>query len=123
VSRDGGQPVGGDHDVTKEMEAATSGKSDRAFHEPSEPPKRRIESACGTAADVRCEVVTLYEGGVYDLYKYKRYQDVRVVFVSRRKRRILRRRSRQFHLPPLRLGRSLRAHIRQRQAAAPRIPS
>jgi hypothetical protein len=29
---------------------------------------------------VRCDVVTLYQGGVYDLYKYKRYQDVRVVF-------------------------------------------
>jgi hypothetical protein len=68
-------------DVTKQMEAATSGKSDRAFHEAERAAKAQIESACGTAADVRCEVVTLYQGGVYDLYKYKRYQDVRVVFV------------------------------------------
>jgi hypothetical protein len=67
-------------DVTKQMEAATSGKSDRAFHEAERAAKAQIESACGTAADVRCEVVTLYQGGVYDLYKYKRYQDVRVVF-------------------------------------------
>ena len=29
---------------------------------------------------VRCEGVTLYQGGVSDLYKYKRYQDVRLVF-------------------------------------------
>jgi hypothetical protein len=68
-------------DVTKQIETATSGKSDRAFHEAERAAKAQIESACGTAADVRCEVVTLYQGGVYDLYKYKRYQDVRVVFV------------------------------------------
>jgi len=68
-------------DVTKQVEAATAGKSDRAFHEAERAVKAQIESACGTASDVRCQVVTLYEGGVYDLYKYKRYQDLRVVFV------------------------------------------
>ena len=67
-------------EVTSQMEAATAGKSDRAFHEAERSAKAKIESACGTAADVRCEVVKLYQGGVYDLYKYKRYQDVRVVF-------------------------------------------
>jgi hypothetical protein len=67
-------------DVTKQIEAATAGKSERAFHEAERAAKAKIESACGTAADVRCEVVTLYEGGLYDLYKYKRYQDLRVVF-------------------------------------------
>jgi len=68
-------------DVTKQIEAATAGKSDRAFHDAERAAKAQIESACGTAADVRCQVVTLYQGGVYDLYKYKRYQDLRVVFV------------------------------------------
>ena len=67
-------------DVTKQIDAATSGKSDRAFHEAERAAKAQIESACGTAADVRCQVVTLYQGGVYDLYKYKRYQDLRLVF-------------------------------------------
>jgi hypothetical protein len=67
-------------DVTAQMEAATTGKSDRAFHEAERAAKAKIESACGTAQDVRCQVVTLYQGGVYDLYKYKRYQDIRVVF-------------------------------------------
>jgi Peptidase S46 len=67
-------------DVTQQVEAATAGKSERAFHEAERAIKAHIESACGTAADVRCQVVTLYAGGVYDLYKYKRYQDVRVVF-------------------------------------------
>src|SRR3984885_441702 len=67
-------------DVTKEMDAATAGKSGHDFHEAERMAKAKLESACGTAADVRCQVVTLYEGGVYDLYKYKRYQDIRVVF-------------------------------------------
>jgi hypothetical protein len=67
-------------DVTAQMETATAGKSERAFHEAERTAKAKIESACGTAEDVRCQVVTLYQGGVYDLYKYKRYQDIRVVF-------------------------------------------
>ena len=67
-------------DVTAQVNAATAGKADRAFHEAERAMKAQIESGCGTAADVRCQVVTLYEGGVYDLYKYRRYQDVRIVF-------------------------------------------
>jgi V8-like Glu-specific endopeptidase len=67
-------------DVTKQIEAATAGKSDRAFHDAERAAKAQIESACATAQDVRCQVVTLYAGGEYDLYKYRRYQDVRVAF-------------------------------------------
>jgi len=29
---------------------------------------------------MRCDVVTLYSGAMYDLYKYKKYDDVRLVF-------------------------------------------
>jgi hypothetical protein len=39
-----------------------------------------IEKACATAANRRCDVVTLYSGAMYDLYKYKKYTDVRLVF-------------------------------------------
>jgi hypothetical protein len=67
-------------DVTAQINAATAGKSGQAFHEAERAAIAKTESACGTAADVRCQVVTLYQGGVYDLYKYKRYQDLRVVF-------------------------------------------
>src|SRR5579862_1715825 len=67
-------------EVTKQMQSALEGKSGREFHEAERAAKARIESSCGTAADVRCQVITLYHGGVYDLYKYKRYQDIRVVF-------------------------------------------
>ena len=34
----------------------------------------------GAEEAVRCDVVSLYHGGVYDTYKYHRYQDVRLVF-------------------------------------------
>ena len=67
-------------DVTRQVQSATAGKSDRAFHEAERAAKARIERACGRSADLRCQVVALYNGAVYDLYKYKRYQDLRVVF-------------------------------------------
>ncbi len=40
----------------------------------------RLESQCSDPAkNIRCETVTLYSGGLYHLYKYKKYTDVRLV--------------------------------------------
>jgi hypothetical protein len=39
-----------------------------------------VEKDCATATGQRCDVVTLYSGEVYNLYKYKKYTDVRLVF-------------------------------------------
>src|ERR1035441_9865871 len=39
-----------------------------------------IEKECAAASGLRCDVVTLYSGEVYNLYKYKKYTDVRLVF-------------------------------------------
>jgi hypothetical protein len=39
-----------------------------------------LEKSCGSEANVRCDVVTLYAGGLYHLYKYRQYTDVRLVF-------------------------------------------
>jgi hypothetical protein len=39
-----------------------------------------IEKDCATASGLRCDVVTLYSGDVFHLYKYKKYTDVRLVF-------------------------------------------
>jgi len=39
-----------------------------------------IEKACAISTGLRCDVVTLYSGEVFDLYKYKKYTDVRLVF-------------------------------------------
>ena len=39
-----------------------------------------IESDCTKQTGMRCDVVTLYAGGMYNLYRYKKYTDVRLVF-------------------------------------------
>lgn len=39
-----------------------------------------LEKACAEETKLRCDVVTLYEGKVFDLYRYRRYTDVRLVF-------------------------------------------
>lgn len=40
----------------------------------------KIEKECAARTGNRCEVVTLYSGGQYHLYQYKKYGDVRLVF-------------------------------------------
>jgi hypothetical protein len=39
-----------------------------------------IENDCTKQTSLRCDVVTLYSGGMFHLYKYKKYSDVRLVF-------------------------------------------
>jgi hypothetical protein len=39
-----------------------------------------IEKDCATSTGLRCDVVPFYSGEVYNLYKYKKYTDVRLVF-------------------------------------------
>ncbi len=67
-------------DVTAEMNKATAGLEGQQFFEAQRGAMARLEKACQTSDALRCEVVTLYHGGIYDLYKYKRFQDVRLVF-------------------------------------------
>ncbi len=40
----------------------------------------QIEADCTKTSGLRCDAVTLYSGGQYNLYKYKKYTDVRLVF-------------------------------------------
>ncbi|MCC7074492.1 MAG: S46 family peptidase, partial [Deltaproteobacteria bacterium] len=67
-------------DVTKRVQAAVAGKSGAAFAEAQKAEFAKITKECATSDDVRCDVVTLYAGGAYNLYKYQRYQDVRLAF-------------------------------------------
>ena len=40
-----------------------------------------LENRCaGGAADIRCQVVTMYRGGQYKLYRFQHYTDLRLVF-------------------------------------------
>ena len=41
----------------------------------------KVESESTAATGLRSDVVTLYQGGLYNLYRYKKYTDVRLVFV------------------------------------------
>ncbi len=40
----------------------------------------QVEKDCSTGSGLRCDVVVFYSGQVYNLYKYKKYTDVRLVF-------------------------------------------
>jgi hypothetical protein len=55
------------------MSAAESGQAQRAA-------MSQVEKDCATATGLRCDVVIVYSGQVYNLYKYKKYTDVRLVF-------------------------------------------
>jgi hypothetical protein len=68
-------------DVTERINRATGGKDGAAFAAAMKAERAAIASECsGHDPNIRCDVVELYKGGVYDLYKYRRYQDVRLVF-------------------------------------------
>jgi hypothetical protein len=67
-------------DVTERMHKALEGKDGAAFSKAGRAEKAAIARECsGGDANIRCDVVSLYDGGVYKLYKYRRYQDVRLV--------------------------------------------
>ena len=74
-------------DVTSRIEAATKGQDDKTANETRKKTRTQIEQACEQASrkdrktgPLKCETVELYQGGQYYLYKYKRYDDVRLVF-------------------------------------------
>lgn len=63
-------------DVTERIRRETEGKDGDALGASL----ARIERECAERDDLRCDVMPLYNGGQYHLYKYKRYRDVRLVF-------------------------------------------
>lgn len=67
-------------DVTAQMTTATKGLTGAEFKSARKAEIAKLEKACATNPRIRCDVVSLYHGGRYDLYKYKRFQDVRLAF-------------------------------------------
>ena len=59
--------------VKADMSAADAGQAQRAA-------MSQVEKDCSVSTGLRCDVVTFYSGQVYNLYKYKKYTDVRLVF-------------------------------------------
>jgi hypothetical protein len=67
-------------DVTERVLTATRGLVDKAYIDAQRGETSKIEKECATSENLRCDVVNLYHGGRYHLYKYRRYQDTRLVF-------------------------------------------
>lgn len=68
-------------DVTARMQAAGAGLEGQAFTRARDAEAGRIEQeACGGDAGKRCQVVSLYRGGQFKLYTYRRYSDVRLAW-------------------------------------------
>ncbi len=76
----------GTENVTDTVSKATLGLSDTAANDARKSTLTALEQACeqsslrARSGKLRCQAVTLYEGGQYFLYKYKRYFDLRLVF-------------------------------------------
>ncbi|MFL6575435.1 MAG: S46 family peptidase [Povalibacter sp.] len=73
--------------VTDEVKAATAGLPDARANQVRKQTLSRLEAECVEASKknsktgpLACESVNLYQGGQYFLYKYHRYDDVRLVF-------------------------------------------
>ena len=68
-------------DVTQKVKSAAGAQAS-----PTEANRRRkgemsrLEKACAAETGNRCDVVTLYSGGEYHLYEYRKYTDIRLVF-------------------------------------------
>jgi len=67
-------------DVTADVQSAMAGKTGHEANRALHAKEAALQQSCGSDPSVRCDVVSLYHGGVYDLYRYKRYIDVRLVF-------------------------------------------
>jgi hypothetical protein len=67
-------------DVTGLVQEATRGKSEAEANEVRKATLSRLEKSCEKAGGLACESVNLYRGGQYFLYKYRRYEDVRLAF-------------------------------------------
>jgi hypothetical protein len=74
--------LSGISDVTERVTKAAAGKNGQDFVKARDAEIAAIEKAgCAGREDrFQCQIVTLYQGGQYKLYTYRKYSDVRLVF-------------------------------------------
>jgi hypothetical protein len=60
--------------------AVTQAMSDKDAREARKAVITKLENECNASSGLRCNVVKLYQGGEFQLYRYKKYTDVRLVF-------------------------------------------
>jgi hypothetical protein len=80
----------GMENVTDKVTAALRGLDDKAANDARKKTLTQLEQSCeeqsrkAAGGPLKCESVDLYQGGQYWLYKYHRYDDVRLVFAPER---------------------------------------
>lgn len=68
-------------DVTAEVRAAVTAPAPAAQVAQRDSAIGAIQKACDASTGLHCQVVTFYQGGMYSLYRYRRFSDLRLVFV------------------------------------------
>ncbi len=66
-------------DVTAKIRSAVTAKATTEQVAQRDKAIAEIQSSCVSETKLVCEVVTFYQGGKYSLYRYRRYNDVRLV--------------------------------------------
>ncbi len=80
----------GTEDVTAKVDAALEGVAPEGVVEARRAALTKLEQACEEESSkskgglLKCERVSLYQGGQHWIYKYRRYEDVRLVFAPER---------------------------------------
>lgn len=68
-------------DVTDRITAAGQGLEGAAFVQARNAEAEKIQKeTCGDDTKLTCQVISLYRGGEYKLYQFRKYDDVRLVF-------------------------------------------
>ncbi|MBD3837386.1 S46 family peptidase [Brevundimonas sp.] len=68
-------------DVTERVQGAGQGLEGAAFVQARNAESEKIQKeGCGDDPKWTCQVISLYRGGQYKLYKFRKYDDVRLVF-------------------------------------------